>query len=167
MAEQGINYIELEERDQPTLELIDIEQPLAPGFDWLGPLQTLLWVMVILVLLMLLFFILRRLMPGLRLNWQLKQLHRQLAKQASVSKPQLMRLYQLWQLARRKRLIDEAGSIELAEQINLCCFGQASVSRETVMDVIERLRLPLNWRHRLNITQLKMNLSHQWQRWRG
>lgn len=101
---QNITEIKPDEAAIQMAELLDIELPVEPGFDWTALLSMLGWILALVVVLMLLLYLLRYsnlaqkglLSAPILLRWQLRKIQKKLAEKAqeNVTEKQLFEFYQ-------------------------------------------------------------------------
>jgi hypothetical protein len=126
------------------LELIDIEQPLKPGIDWLGWLEWGMGLLLVALLLLGLLWLGRQFWPSAFVRWRLSRL-----QQASQSMQEMdvdvlkLRLYELFKQAQQKSLLMPDKADALKSLVERMSFGPQRVSRETLNESIAHFETSL------------------------
>ncbi|MBN2865394.1 MAG: hypothetical protein JXK16_05245 [Thiotrichales bacterium] len=131
----------------PVGELVDIAPLIAPGIDWSVWLETAFWILAGLLILVFLLYVMGFLYRPFLFKWQLVRLQKDVsAHQTTISKSEIAKLYhwfihyQTWLSATKHPAMQvetfKAALHDLREGINVSCFSNQSVSRETYLDLI-------------------------------
>lgn len=163
-----------------SLELMDIEAPLEPGFDWTLMTDSILWVIVLLLLVVALLKFGQRFYQPAALSWQLRRLASNLADSevhdGVITYDQAWLLYgwclKLQKLQKKstpalERLVETTGLPNseldsLLVKVNQLSFSKQPVSRETYITLLHEAELALEassgWR------SFKERLATLWKR---
>lgn len=166
MAEERINYVELPERETPDakqLELIDIEQPIEPGVDWLLWFELGLSFLLLGLILLFVIWLGRQLWPGLQIQLKLKQAQKRLKQTGAQGSESKAVLFESLHQAKQKQLLTEEALGKLGEQINQICFSSEDVSHETLSATFATFLSSLK-ENRLSIKQIVKN---RWMRFQS
>lgn len=186
MAENSLQNITEMNQDESAIqmaELLDIELPVEPGFDWTALLSMLGWILALVVVLMLLIYLLRYsnlaqkglLSAPILLRWQLRKIQKNLAEKAqeNVTEKQLFEFYQ-WAQQLSKTMYkayqpeQEALFLQLemfVAQTEEMAFSGKSVDSQSYAQALQQgqqlLTQYLSWSmlYRCLLTNLKIHLS--------
>lgn len=148
-----------------SLDLMDIEPPLDPGFDWTLLADSVAWVIALLLLLWVLFKFGQRFYQPAALHWQLKRLASKYPASASTSEARddVITFDQAWLLygwCLKLQTVQKTASttIERASEttslpnyqlnsllvkVNQLSFSKEPVSRETYLTLLHEAELAL------------------------
>lgn len=121
-----------------TDELIDIELPVAPGFDWESMLGSLGMVLFSLLLLLAIWRLLPFIFSSLMLHFKLNKLYKQSAEQAvSLTANQLF----VWlRSAAHTDLLSPEAVQGYQVKIDQACFSKERLPPEEIMGILESLQ---------------------------
>ncbi|MDA3807864.1 MAG: hypothetical protein PF440_08130 [Thiomicrorhabdus sp.] len=144
-----------------TLDLMDIEAPLEPGFDWIQLVDSALWVILLLVLLVALLTLGQRFYQPSALSWQLRRLASKVenteGRDDVIELDQAWLLYD-WCLRLQKLQQKSSPAVEgltertalanseldsLLVKVNQLSFSKQPVSRETYISLLHEAELAL------------------------
>ena len=157
MAETNINSVESPERAEPELELIDIEQPIEPGVNWLAWIELGFTALVLVVFLWVAIWVGRRLWPRLQLEWQLKKSRKQFVVKKD-DKAFTSALFNGLEQAKQKQLLTPEHLLTLKDKINQACFSREDVSRETLLAITDEFLHFLKQNKQSVMTLIKLRL---------
>ncbi len=126
-------------------ELIEIELPSAPAFDWWFWGELFLLLLVAVLIAWIVFSVRRQFLGSLKAQYQL---NRQLVKIKNttnklISRADCLKINQVFVNLKQNKQLDTHAAETLTTRFNEACFGPQPVSRETFISLLSDLLLEL------------------------